>query len=553
MEKRRPISRVLSHRFRPVAATTTTTTICPSSPSSGGDSPTNPTSTHVSTSPRRRRKPFSQTPTKVLRKQRSAESLNIRGGLWPSAKNLPDAPNTGVIAATLLDHLINDCKNEEEEDEEAAENGRPMVGVATHAASTFSSRQRAAGTDSPAFEISSSNPRKGRRSRSTLSSLKSINKKQPGTPPSPSSSSSSSSFSGPNAPSASRLPQDSKNKHARRRSEVGIDFPSTESDGKDTRNSRSRAPVKIAGKLIRKSGSPVRRSKSPVMRNSRSPPVPYNSRSPVLRRQNSPPAKGIIGGGMGNIISMGLGSLFRRKSFSGAGVTTKSSLVGKEADVNGLSGRKGMAEGVGSPTRGGVPATVELQHKLRMAHNQLMQWRFLNGRMTAVSANKWTTAQNALLGGWIGLSELQTAVTRKRLQLANHKLSLKLHTLISPQMKAVERWGSLEKHHLAAISSTKDCLHAVVCRLPLTDRAKADPQILAILLRKVTNLMSAINGNVAACNTMAQQTVPLVTELAGVVSKEKPLIEECFELLELFSKLQFREESLRCHLIQLKS
>ncbi|KAI0505088.1 hypothetical protein KFK09_016045 [Dendrobium nobile] len=150
--------------------------------------------------------------------------------------------------------------------------------------------------------------------------------------------------------------------------------------------------------------------------------------------------------------------------------------------------------------------------------------------------------------------ELRVAVTHKRLQLANHKLSIRLNTLISPQIKAMERWVNyMEKHHMAAISSTKDCLHAVVCRLPLTDRAKADPQILSILLRKATNLMAAINGNIAACVSMTNRTVPLVAQLAQLISKEKPLIEECFELLEFFSELQFREESLRCHLIQLKS
>lgn len=256
---------------------------------------------------------------------------------------------------------------------------------------------------------------------------------------------------------------------------------------------------------------------------------------------------------MGNIISMGLGSLFRRKSYSGAGTTValKSSSA-KEPTMNGSSARRVMAEGVGSPARVAL-AAVELQHELRMAHNHLMQWRFLNGRTVVANTNKWVTAEKASASAWLRLSELQAAVARKRLQLGNHKLSLKLSTLISPQMKAMERWVNSEKQHMAAISSTRDCLHAVVCRLPLTERAKADPQILSILLRKASNLMAAINGNIATCSIMARRTVPSAAELAQVISKEKPLIEDCFELLELVSTLQFREESLRCHLIQLKS
>ncbi|KAI0505087.1 hypothetical protein KFK09_016044 [Dendrobium nobile] len=393
MDKRRSISRVVSHGFRPAGAAATS--ICPSSPSSGGESPTNTTSTLHSRSPRRR-KHFPETPRKVLRKQRSAEDLQLRGGLWPSAKSQPGAPNTNVIAATLQDHLINDRKNEEEEEEELR-----IVGFETHAASTFSSRQRARSNTS-AFEINISNGR-GRRYRPSLSSSASKKKKkQPGTPPSPSSSSSSSSsFSGPNIPSAARLPFSDENVLAERRSEFGLDFPSTESDHRDAgTNSRSRAPIKIAGKVVRRSGSPVRRSKSPVMRNSRSPPVPRNSRSPPVLRQPTSPAKEMISGGMGKIISMGLGGLFRRKSFSGNGVTvalttttTKSSIsVAKETANNGLSGRRGMAEVVGSPARG-AQAAVELQHELRMAHNHLMQWRFVNGRTVAINSNKWAMAQ----------------------------------------------------------------------------------------------------------------------------------------------------------------
>ncbi|PKU81736.1 hypothetical protein MA16_Dca018678 [Dendrobium catenatum] len=429
MDKRRSISRVVSHGFRPAGAAATS--ICPSSPSSGGESPTNTTSTLHSRSPRRR-KHFPETPRKVLRKQRSAEDLQLRGGLWPSAKNQPGAPNTNVIAATLQDHLINDRKNEEEEEE------LRIVGFETHAAST------------------------------------------------------------------------DENALAERRSEFGLDFPSTESDHRDAgANSRSRAPIKIAGKVVRRSGSPVRRSKSPVMRNSRSPPVPRNSRSPPVLRQPTSPAKEMISGGMGKIISMGLGGLFRRKSFSGSGVTlasttttTKSSIsVAKETANNRLSGRRGMAEVVGSPARG-AQAAVELQHELRMAHNHLMQWRFVNARTVAINSNKWAMAQKALVSAGLGLMELRIAVTHKRLQLANHKLSIRLNTLISPQ---------------------------------------ADPQILSILMRKATNLMAAINGNIAACVSMTNRTVPLVAQLAQLISKEKPLIEECFELLEFFSELQLQK------------
>lgn len=33
-------------------------------------------------------------------------------------------------------------------------------------------------------------------------------------------------------------------------------------------------------------------------------------------------------------------------------------------------------------------------------------------------------------------------------------------------------WGSIERQHLSNVSTTKDHLHAVVCRIPLVDGAK---------------------------------------------------------------------------------
>ncbi|KAK8968636.1 hypothetical protein KSP40_PGU012327 [Platanthera guangdongensis] len=442
----------------------------------GGESPTSATSLLLP-SPPRQKKSISDPPGK-LRKQRSADKIHISGSLWPSAKT--PGPAAGPIT-TLRDHFIEDNKSEE------------IEYPSTHASSTVSSRRRG-GSHSPASDenIAGGGGRKGRGRRSKENhqfggptrkiSGKGGSPKKPGTPPSPSSSSSA----GP--------------VHAGRRSDSGLDFPSTESDRSSSRNpcSRiSRAPIKTV--KIRKSGSPVRRSKSPSMRSSRSP-VMHSSHSPVLlRRSGSPvevavkgavgirrqsPDKGWSGGGMGSIISLGIGNLFRRKSFSGAPVASTESTTMK------WSPARGSAAIASSPSRGVQPAAAavaESQQSLKMAHNQLLQWRFLNGKLIAVNDVKSAAAE----------------------------------------IKGLERWGNMEKQHVAALSSTKNSFHAVVCRLPLTDRSKADIQILSILLRQATKAADAINSNLAKCNSMAGRTVPLAAELAEIASLEKPLIEEC--------------------------
>jgi hypothetical protein len=40
------------------------------------------------------------------------------------------------------------------------------------------------------------------------------------------------------------------------------------------------------------------------------------------------------------------------------------------------------------------------------------------------------------------------------------------------QMKSLEAWGHMERQHLSSVNMTKDCLHSVVCRVPLIDGAK---------------------------------------------------------------------------------
>ncbi|PKA45704.1 hypothetical protein AXF42_Ash011045 [Apostasia shenzhenica] len=449
-----------------------------------------------------RRKPLSR----KLRKQRSADELQIRG-LWPSTKK----PGASAIKSTLEDHLKDEDRlSDMVESYNKVEDLRPTV---AHAATTFSFRQRTS-SESCRIEDSGSNKlRRSKQNRPLGGSMRHQKEnfriegslKKPGTPPSPSSSSSSANGPPPTARILSgRLSVDEK-VLARRRSEFGLEFASTESERSEIKIPSpriSRAPVKIA---IRRPGSPVRRSRSPVVRSSNSP-VLRRSGSPVrrsgspARRSGSParlsaspvaadlggkavpgrcrpsPVKG-GSGGMGSFISLGLGNLFRRKSFSSTTmpspqppstietVVTGSPVKGKAvtlavgwqargtASTIGSPARgaattigspaRGAATTIGSPARGAAAAVgspsravavaVDLQHKSKMVHNHLIQWRFLNACRAMVSKLNWTAAERNLMSAWLGLSDLQLSVAQKRLQLDKHKLCFKLSALLPSQ------------------------------------------------------------------------------------------------------------------------
>lgn len=44
--------------------------------------------------------------------------------------------------------------------------------------------------------------------------------------------------------------------------------------------------------------------------------------------------------------------------------------------------------------------------------------------------------------------------------------------LMFMQMKLLECWVGMERQHLKAITAIKECLHSVVCRVPLLEGAK---------------------------------------------------------------------------------
>ncbi|KAK8961858.1 hypothetical protein KSP40_PGU021536 [Platanthera guangdongensis] len=436
-----------------------------------------------------------------FQKQSCADDFQNRG-LWPSSKKLnPSADTDADVASEPLppDHRRVDAEAD--------------LPAAAYKVSTFASRQR----DQPSVDRGN---RSLRYQIGKLNAERSL--KKPGTPPSPST-------TGPPPPSAPthsrRLSFSDAAFERKRTANIGADIPSTESERREN--------------------------------------VGQSPRVPRMRS----PAKG-KSGGVGGLISQGFSNLFRRKSFLDEHVEsvakTKAAPLAAMAVSPGKE-RAGKAKGSGSPAResistsraNGTPARgaaagVEGE-KLRMIHNYLIQWRFINAGMVVVNETKKVNAQRMLVSAWAALSESRFSVAKKRAQLEKEKLKFKLNSLLLHQTKGLERWSAVERHHLAALSSTENSLQAAVCRLPITNHAKVDPNSLATSLQQATNVADAINGTIAKNHSRAESTALLVAELAQVVAREKLLLEECIELLGLCSSLHVHEESLRSHVIQIKT
>ncbi|XP_058089258.1 QWRF motif-containing protein 3 isoform X1 [Magnolia sinica] len=244
-----------------------------------------------------------------------------------------------------------------------------------------------------------------------------------------------------------------------------------------------------------------------------------------------PPTSPSKSKGVGNLISLGLELFKGKKSSSSSSSSSPSSLSSAVAGFE----------------------AVESVHQLRMLHNRLLQWKFANARADAVNQSRAAQSESSLVNAWSTLSQLQSSVVQKRIQLEKEKLELKLNRVLKSQIKSLEAWADMERQHISAVSTTKDCIHSVVCRVPLIEGAKADSQPTSMELRHAADLTASINTMISDFTPMATRTVPLLSELAEVVTRERALLEECFELLGVVANLELKERSLKCHIIQLKT
>ncbi|KAK3007003.1 hypothetical protein RJ639_017364, partial [Escallonia herrerae] len=255
-----------------------------------------------------------------------------------------------------------------------------------------------------------------------------------------------------------------------------------------------------------------------------SPPMSVENKGvPVSFSSLKPPTSPSRAKGVGNLLTMGL-DLFKG---------------GKKSSSAALSP---LGQGTGDSV-----------HQLRLLHNWWVQWRYANARAVVLNGNISNQAESNLLYASDGLKKLQHSVLQKKLQLEKEKLQMKLDMIVLSQIKPLEAWGDMERQHLSAVSITKDCLHSVVCRVPLIEGAKVEPQAASVTLRHASDLAASLKSMLSNLSPMAEQTVLLLSELAEVAAQEKSLLEECLEHFKIISTLEIEERSLKCNIIQMKT
>ncbi|KAG4934329.1 hypothetical protein GYH30_048282 [Glycine max] len=191
-------------------------------------------------------------------------------------------------------------------------------------------------------------------------------------------------------------------------------------------------------------------------------------------------------------------------------------------------------------------------HLLRLFHNRLLQWRFVNARADAALSAQTLNAEKSLYDAWIAMSNLRESVRAKRAEFQLLKQQFKLISILKDQMVYLEDWATLDRVYSSSLSGATEALRASTLRLPVVGGAKTDLLNLKDAISSAMDVMQAMASSICLLSPKVGQLNSLVVEVANLSAKERVLLEECRDLLSAITTMQVRECSLRTHVAQLK-
>ncbi|KAL9330636.1 hypothetical protein ACSQ67_000246 [Phaseolus vulgaris] len=191
-------------------------------------------------------------------------------------------------------------------------------------------------------------------------------------------------------------------------------------------------------------------------------------------------------------------------------------------------------------------------HLLRLFHNRLLQWRFVNARADAALSAQTFNAEESLKAAWVAMSKMRESVRAKKTEFQLLKQQFKLINILKDQMLYLEDWATLDRVYSSSLSGATEALKASTLRLPVVGGAKTDLLNLKDAICSAMDVMQAMASSICLLSPKVGQLNSLVVDVANLSAKERVLLEECEDLLSVITTLQVRECSLRTHVAQLK-
>ncbi|XP_030466563.1 QWRF motif-containing protein 2-like isoform X2 [Syzygium oleosum] len=191
-------------------------------------------------------------------------------------------------------------------------------------------------------------------------------------------------------------------------------------------------------------------------------------------------------------------------------------------------------------------------HGLRLLHNRLLQWRFVNARADEALSAQTLHTERSIYNAWLSIFKLRESVKTKRIELQLQRQNLKLTSVVHGQIRYLEEWASMDQDYSNSLSGANEALKASTLRLPVIGGARVDIRKVKNAISSAVEVMQTMASSICLFSSEVGDVYNLMAELARVSSQEHAVLDQCRDLLSMIAAMQVNESSLRTHLLQVQ-
>ncbi|KFK31734.1 hypothetical protein AALP_AA6G152000 [Arabis alpina] len=201
-------------------------------------------------------------------------------------------------------------------------------------------------------------------------------------------------------------------------------------------------------------------------------------------------------------------------------------------------------------------------HLLRLFHNRLLQWRFVNARANVVTSAQKIRVEVHLsvfeflievctMHG-ISISKLYDSAKVKRIEMQHLKQNMKLISILTMQMLHLEEWIVVERDYMASLVGAAEALKGSTLCLPLDCGATVNVESVKDAICSAIDVMQAMASSICLLLPKVGRISCLAAELGRVNVKEQMMLDVCRDLINTISALRVTECSLKTQALQLQ-
>eukprot|EP00899_Mesostigma_viride_P017648 jgi/Mesvir1/25885/Mv05080-RA.1 len=135
-------------------------------------------------------------------------------------------------------------------------------------------------------------------------------------------------------------------------------------------------------------------------------------------------------------------------------------------------------------------SAVELQRRVQLAVNRLLQWQHVTLRLALAGEQQQAKAEAMLLAAWQAVEVLKSSVASLEMRLQSCQHTSRVDQVLSTQMPLLEQWQGASRALEDSFAVLSTAAEAALLRLPLTQNARGDG---AALMDAVAGLVREVD------------------------------------------------------------